>query len=65
MDEPLVIDSLLYRECKSELEEVLRHKWLESEKAGCDVGFDWALFDWCIRHRRGWRAGRRRNACLS
>jgi hypothetical protein len=65
MREPLVTDLLLYRECKCELEEVLRHKWIESEKAGRDVGFDWALFDWYIKHRRGWRAGRRRPRSLS
>src|SRR5258705_123850 len=29
----------LYREFQAEREEILRHKWFESEKAGYDIGF--------------------------
>ena len=36
-------------------DEILKHKWIESEKAGYDVGFEWALIDWMIKHRHGWR----------
>jgi hypothetical protein len=50
---------LLYRELLREREEILRHKWLESEKAGQDIGFDKALLGWVIKHRSAWRAGRR------
>lgn len=39
-----------------ERDEVLRHKWLESEKAGRDIGFEAALLGWIIRHRRQWLA---------
>ena len=35
-------------------EEVLRHKWFESEKAGRDVGFEFALLDWNIKFKRSW-----------
>ena len=28
---------------------IQRHKWLESEKAGCDIGMESALNDWIFR----------------
>jgi hypothetical protein len=48
-------NSALYKEFLKEREEILKHKWLESEKAGHDVGFEWALLDWNFNHRNGWR----------
>ena len=48
----------LYREFQAEREEILRHKWLESEKAGYDIGFENALIDWIMNHRTGWRKSR-------
>lgn len=54
----LVYQSLLYRELVAEHEEILRHKWLESEKAGHDIGIDHAQIDWRLRHRSGWRKSR-------
>jgi hypothetical protein len=51
--------SSLYREFLAEREEILRHKWLESEKAGRDIGFESALTSWVTRHRALWRKGRR------
>ena len=50
--------SSLYREFQAEREEILRHKWLESEKAGYDIGFEQALTDWIVKHRSKWRRGR-------
>ena len=50
--------SSLYREFQAEREEILRHKWLESEKAGYDIGFERALTDWIIKHRSKWRRSR-------
>ena len=32
-----------------EFEEILRHKWIQSEKAGRDLG-DEAAFDWVNKH---------------
>jgi hypothetical protein len=52
--------SAVYREFLAERQEILRHKWILSERAGYDVGFERALLDWCHRHRRGWRDSRRR-----
>ena len=51
--------SSLYAEFLAEKEEVLRHKWIESEKAGRDIGFERALLDWIRNHRTEWRAQRR------
>jgi len=36
----------------------MRHKWLESEKAGFDIGFERALTDWIVKHRAKWRKSR-------
>src|SRR5215471_5392232 len=54
----LLKNSSLYREFQAEREEILKHKWIESQKAGRDVGFERALTDWIIRHRSKWRKGR-------
>lgn len=54
----LVRNSMLYREFLAEREEILRHKWIESEKVGHDIGFERALLDWVMRHRGGWRDNR-------
>ncbi len=54
----LLRNSSLYREFQAEREEILRHKWLESEKAGYDIGFEWALTDWIMKHRAKWRKSR-------
>lgn len=49
-------NSALYKQFLKEREEILKHKWIESEKAGKDVGFEWALLDWNVRHRAEWRS---------
>ena len=54
----LVKSSSLYREFQAEREEILRHKWIESEKAGRDIGFERALTDWIVKHRSKWRRNR-------
>lgn len=54
----LVKNSSLYREFQAEREEILKHKWIESEKAGYDIGFERALTDWIIKHRSKWRKSR-------
>jgi hypothetical protein len=54
----LLKNSSLYREFQAEREEILKHKWIESEKAGHDIGFEQALTDWIIKHRANWRKTR-------
>lgn len=39
---------------QEEKREILRHKWLESEKAGKDIGFEKALLDWKVNHWQKW-----------
>ena len=50
-----VKNSVLYKEFLAEREEILKHKWIESEKAGADIGFEKALLDWIVKHRSSWR----------
>jgi hypothetical protein len=58
----LLKNSTLYREFQAEREEILKHKWIESEKAGRDIGFERALTDWIIKHRSKWRKDRQQAA---
>ena len=50
-----VQNSVLYKEFLAEREEILKHKWIESEKAGSDIGFEKALLDWILKYRSSWR----------
>jgi hypothetical protein len=50
----LVRNSSLYKEFLAERTEILRHKWIESEKAGYDIGFERALMDWIVKYRSAW-----------
>lgn len=60
--EDFYTNSLIYREFLEEREEVLKHKWLESEKKGYDIGYSAALIDWILKYRRGWRNHRKTKA---
>ena len=53
------VNSLIYKEFVEEREEVLKHKWLESEKKGYDIGYSAALIDWIMKYRTGWRRCRK------
>ena len=57
-----VKNSVLYKEFLAERAEILKHKWIESEKAGKDIGFEKALLDWIVKHRSNWRDRRRKEA---
>ncbi len=48
----------LYQEFLAEKEEILKHKWIESQKAGYDIGFDEAYYDWELKHYRDWKKKR-------
>ena len=60
-----VKQSSLYQEFLAEREEILRHKWIESERLGHDIGFERALLDWIRKHREAWRSARRGQAPTS
>ena len=51
--EPL-IHNVFYEEFSAERQEILCHKWIESEKAGYDIGFERALIDWTLKYRAAW-----------
>ncbi|MBF0122484.1 MAG: hypothetical protein HQL21_03610 [Candidatus Omnitrophica bacterium] len=36
------------------IDEIERHKWLESEKAGQDIGMEKATRDWLVLHSIPW-----------
>jgi len=36
------------------IDEINRHLWIESEKAGYDIGFDRAAEDWLMRFSSAW-----------
>ena len=57
-----VRESAFYKEFLAERAEILKHKWIESEKAGKDIGFERALLDWVVKHRSSWRERRRKEA---
>ena len=57
-----VKESALYKEFLAERAEILKHKWIESEKAGKDIGFERDLLDWIVKHRSNWRERRRKEA---
>ena len=59
---PFVRNSVLYKEFLAEREEILKHKWIESEKAGTDIGFEKALLDWIVKYRSKWRDKRHKEA---
>lgn len=58
-DSKLLKGSRLYQEFLAEREEIMRHKYFESQKAGFDVGFEKALLDWLVKHRADWRRQRK------
>ncbi len=57
-----VTNSVFYKEFLAEREEILKHKWIESEKAGTDIGFEKALLDWIVKYRSSWRNKRMKEA---
>lgn len=43
------------KECMmAQIEEIQKHKWIESEKAGHDLGEE-AVKDWVKKHAKEWR----------
>ena len=38
----------------AQTEEMLKYKYIESEKAGSDIGFDYAKEDWLKRFSKAW-----------
>ena len=51
----LVENSLLYKRLARQRDEILRYKWIESERAGVDIGFEKALLGWLLKNSAAWR----------
>ena len=45
----------LYQKFARMKDEIHKHKWIESEKANGDIGFEKALIDWMDKHSNEWR----------
>lgn len=52
--------SSVYIYYQKELKEILKHKWIESEKVGHDIGFEKALLDWIYKYRDDWRKAQKK-----
>lgn len=48
--EQWVKQTRLVKDWERRKQDILAHKWYESERAGRDVGWDHASVDWLIRH---------------
>lgn len=59
----LVKNSLLYKMFARQRDEILRHKWIESEKAGVDIGFEKALLSWLVKNSTAWSEQRQSEGC--
>ena len=53
--EPLA-ETELWQRFVDELDEIAQHKWIESEKAGDDIGGDRAIREWLQKHHALWVA---------
>ena len=40
---------------RSQLEEIEKYKWIESEKAGRDIGWERAQQEWLAKHFGDWK----------
>ena len=55
-DQELYDKSLYYRHVVDECHEIDRHKWIESEKVGQDIGKDKARWSWVCHHKNQWHS---------
>jgi hypothetical protein len=53
-------ETSIYKEFSAQREEVMKHKWYESERAGHDIGFAKALIDWTMRFKTKWLQSRKK-----
>lgn len=53
-------ETSFYKEFLAQREEINKHKWYESEKAGHDIGFARALIDWTIKFKTKWLQSRKK-----
>ena len=49
-------DNEFWLDVMDELDEILKYKWIESERAGFDIGMDRAIREWLQNHFTAWAA---------
>ncbi|MBN1869570.1 MAG: hypothetical protein JW847_03220 [Candidatus Omnitrophica bacterium] len=49
-----IVNNVKLLKNKKAVEEINRHRWIESEKAGFDIGFERASVDWLERFSAAW-----------
>ena len=49
-------DKAFWLDVLDELDEILEYKWLESERAGFDIGMDRGIREWLHKHYTAWAA---------
>jgi hypothetical protein len=55
-----VANTSLYKEFMAMKDEIMKHKWYESEKNGYDIGFAKALINWTIKFKTEWVQNRKK-----
>lgn len=53
-------ETSFYKEFQAQREEIMKHKWYESERAGHDIGFARALIDWTLKFKTKWLQSRKK-----
>ncbi len=53
-----MVDKKRMLQDKEVVDEINRHKWLQSEMVGHDIGFDQAADDWVKNHAAAWLAAK-------
>lgn len=56
------INDSLQELIRAEQEEIAKHRWIESEKAGRDIGEQQALEDWLQHHFSAWASHNKHRA---
>lgn len=51
----VVYQSKIYQEYCRKRDEILKYKWIESEKAGKDIGMDKAWLQWEAKYYKKWK----------
>jgi hypothetical protein len=57
-------ETSIYQEFLAMKEEIMIHKWYESEKAGYDIGFPKAVIDWTMKFKSKWVESRKKKKYL-
>jgi hypothetical protein len=55
-----VKETSIYQEFLAMKNEIMKHKWYESEKAGYDIGFPKAVIDWTVKFKSKWVTSRKK-----